>query len=490
MEWFFYNLSVLLANFQPLFSSSLYIWFVLLVVSFMVRSDKLGVTSGIRALKLDPMCYTNMLNFFHNKSWNVKDVQRTWARCVAAQYPILDVNGKCLLVGDATQQEHHGKKMIGVKKYPKSHDKLNNEYIHGRFWGNIGVLCSNLQTCFCVPLQASIQGGVSKTAEWEGGSPERADSHVVQVIRNGGEVADNLGRPCIIALDRLFHTKPLYKALDEINKNCKLDIDCDLLTVVTRAKMNCVAYQLPPPKQPGQKGRPRKKGDKVVLSELFKSDGLFTKATVKMYGRREKIQYYCTDLLWGPGLWKLLRFVLVKRADGSNAIFVCTDTTLDPVTIVGIYSLRFKVEIQFRSGKQTLGTYFAKFWSKVMPPLNRFKKKGDPDPLESVTDPEDREALLDSLDAVEKFAALANIGQGLLQGMALDEKFAMKVNSKIWHRTKRHQTVVSEATVRTYLQQNFEDLLQEGSPIPSTVKAIIQRGRDWSERRTSGRKPA
>jgi hypothetical protein len=36
------------------------------------------------------------------------------------------------------------------------------------------------------------------------------------------------------------------------------------------------------------------------------------------------IEYLCMDLLWGKGIYELLRFVLVKSR-GKHVILVCTD---------------------------------------------------------------------------------------------------------------------------------------------------------------------
>jgi len=68
---------------------------------------------------------------------------------------------------------------------------------------------------------------------------------------------------------------------------CQLNVpDSARLKIVTKAKQNCVAYK-PPVRKTGR-GRPPKKGKKVVLRELFSSDSSrFTKAELKLYGKRQ-----------------------------------------------------------------------------------------------------------------------------------------------------------------------------------------------------------
>jgi len=42
-------------------------WFVVLVLGFMVRGDKRGVTSAVAALGLKPRLYHTMLHFFRSR---------------------------------------------------------------------------------------------------------------------------------------------------------------------------------------------------------------------------------------------------------------------------------------------------------------------------------------------------------------------------------------------------------------------------------------
>ena len=43
-------------------------WFVTITLGLMLRSDKLGVTSVIRDLALNPECYGSMIHFFRASS--------------------------------------------------------------------------------------------------------------------------------------------------------------------------------------------------------------------------------------------------------------------------------------------------------------------------------------------------------------------------------------------------------------------------------------
>ena len=65
--------------------------------------------------------------------------------------------------------------------------------------------------------------------------------------------------------------------------------------------MSFVAYT--EPGKYSETGRPREKGKKINLKDIFneKKDE-FIETTMMLYGKEEKIKYLCVDLLWGKTL--------------------------------------------------------------------------------------------------------------------------------------------------------------------------------------------
>ncbi len=65
-----------LCHFESCFSrKASFRWFVTITVGFMLRSDKLGVTSVIRDLALSPGCYASMIHFFRADSWSLENMR-------------------------------------------------------------------------------------------------------------------------------------------------------------------------------------------------------------------------------------------------------------------------------------------------------------------------------------------------------------------------------------------------------------------------------
>lgn len=207
--------------------------------------------------------------------------------------------------------------MPGVKKlFQESENSSKPAYIFGHMYGGGAADIYREEQYFALPLDLNIQDGLAETSQWTQGDSVRSDSHVVQMIRNGYEAASSLGSSYMV-LDRYFLTVPALEELDRLNQ------EKPLLQIITRAKTSCVAYELPPISATPRRGRPRKKGNSVKLNTLFQSrSSEFTKAEAMMYGKKEKVEYLCLDLLWGTKLYKKLRFVLVRSNRGNAFLSV------------------------------------------------------------------------------------------------------------------------------------------------------------------------
>ena len=149
---------------------------------------------------------------------------------------------------------------------------------------------------------------------------------------------------------------------------------------------------------------------------------------VELYGKRGSIRYYYVDLLWGQKLYQKLRFVLVEM-NGIQSILASTSLDLEPLSIIRLYSYRFRIECTFRELKQQIGAFCYRFWSKHMPKLNYYQKKGEATPLEHVEDEKSQEKVLETVRVIEMHVALSCIAMGgsILQSLSI--LFIGKVSS-------------------------------------------------------------
>jgi len=153
-----------------------------------------------------------------------------------------------------------------------------------------------------------------------------------------------------VLADHLYNGRSvLHAVLSEVDNLC----------IITRGRPDAALYELPPPRRPGQRGRPRVKGDRLLTPEQWAATHPeeFRTITVNMYGSDVTVQV--ASLLGMayrslPG--RLVRYVIVRDPDGiyRTDYFLCTDTELDEAEVLAAYSRRWPLERTFQDCKQKL----------------------------------------------------------------------------------------------------------------------------------------
>ncbi len=247
-----------------------------------------------------------------------------------------------------------------------------------------------------------------------------------------------------LLLDRYFLSVPALKRLRELTVGKTVSVE-----IATKAKRNCTAFEKPSFRKPG-KGRPPRKGKSIRLKDLFESrKEQFREAEMMLYGKKEKLRCYSIDLLWRQKLYQELCFVLVEY-NGTQSILAGTCLELDPLSMIRLYSYRFRSECTFRELKQQTGAFCYHFWSKHMLRLNYYRKKTEPSPLEQVKSDHARRKILQTVRVVEMHMALSCTAMGTVQCLSLRTEGKLCTEQIHYQRTPS-KGKVSEGAMMHYL---------------------------------------
>ena len=422
-------------------------WFITITIGLMLRSDKLGVTSVIRDLALSPDCYDSMIHFFRASSCSLDSIRSCWFSAVRQYAPLYKEGNLYILVGDGVKQSKEGRRMPGVKKlFQESENSAKPEYIHGHMFGGLGILAGNVRSWACIPLSIRLHDGLQAATEWKDAAVS-SSSHVIQMVEDAYQAALTFG-DSLLLMDRYFLTVPALERLQSLNSSGDIRME-----IVTKAKKSAVAYEKPGPRK-SRRGRPPRKGAAVHLKEAFLSrKEEFQDAEIELYGRKESIRYLCLDLLWGQKLYQQLRFVLVEM-NGIQSILVSTSLELEPLSVIRLYSYRFRIECTFRELKQQTGAFCYHFWSKHMPKLSYYQKKEEASPLEKVVEEKEHSNILKTVRAIEVHMVLSCAAMGILQSLSILMSGEFSPGQFRYQRTPSKGRV-SEAALMAYMRKYF-----------------------------------
>jgi hypothetical protein len=428
---------------------------VLILVGFSIRPECAGVTSFIRAVCLEPGLYKGFLHFFNcSTALDLTFLTKQWHRLVHRMFPVLQVGGYDVYAADGLKVAKEGKKMPGVKKlHQSSENNSKAAYIMGHSFQALALLVRTADGhAAAVPLTSRIHEGLV----WFPGDRRSLLDKLAAMFL---ETVSRGERPGLLVADAYYASGKVIRPLLEEGHH-----------LLTRVRKNAVAYREAALPKTARRGRPKKYGPKVQLRDYFDRRETFTPTLSPVYGETETTIFYRTEvLLWRP-IGRLVRFVWVIHPTRGNIILMCTDGSIDPLTMIQTYGYRFKIEVGFRSAIHGIGTYAYHFWMKAMKPIRRREGKQY---LHKKSDAY-RDAVKRKMEAYHRFVQLGCIAQGLLQYLSLLYEKEVWGQFRSWLRTMKTDNPPSELVVSYALRSSLFEFLVNSSPDHELQKMIAE----------------
>jgi hypothetical protein len=433
-------------------------WLLLVLVGFSVREDLLGVTSVVRSLGLQPLCYDRILDFFHSTALDLARLTRIWTATVLKMHPgLLRCNGRVVLVGDGIKVAKSGKKMPAVKKlHQSSESNSKRSWIMGHSCQAVSILARGLSSVVAIPLAARIHEGL------------------VFSNRDKRTLLDKM----VVLVESLALAVPFYFVGDAYyaSKKVALPFLAAGNHLVTRVRNNAVAYFPPQVPQRRKRGRPKIYGEKIALRTLFDNVAAMETIPSPVYGERGvKLRLRSVDLLWRP-VAVLVRFVAVEHPTRGKCLLMSTDLGLAPADIMCLYGYRFKIEVAFKHSLHVIGAFLYHFWMTSMEPAGR--KSGNQHLHRKSA--KYRDAVRRKMAAYHRFMQIGLIAQGIMLALATTSHKLVWRHFGSWLRTRRPGVCPSERVVATALRNSLPDFLADDSCAPDLTIFLRER-MDWSQ---------
>jgi hypothetical protein len=439
---------------RPAFSRQRsFLWFVTAVAGLTVRTELLGVTSIVRALKLKPRFYNQLRENFHSSAVKLDRLCALWTQAVLRLFPQpLRVKGRWVLVGDGIKIPKCGKKMPGVKLlHQQSDSNTKPEFIMGHSLQAVSLLVQAAHSTFAVPLAARIHEGLV----WSNRDRRTLLDKMIALLAIVG-----INDPFYFVADAYYCARKIIKGLLDQNNH-----------LVSRVKSNAVAYVPHAHCGPRKRGRPRLYGTKLKLNSLFKDPKTMPSAASPVYGEHNvTIRYRVCDLLWRPA-GRLVRFVAVVHPSRGACLLMCTDLTLSAIDIIRLYGLRFKIEFSFKQAVRVIGSFAYHFWMLDMKPLRR----GNGNQHLHRESLDYRNAIKRKIHAYHVFIQAGIVCQGLLQYLSVAFPALVWNSFGSWLRTIRPGIPPSELVVANALRQTLPEFLLNNHQRDFIEKFILER---------------
>jgi hypothetical protein len=352
----------LLAPFAPLFSKRVFEHVRVLLAGTILAPGRRTVSSALRAMGLDQhRQFHRYHRVLSRAAWSSREASRVLLRSLMETFV---PEGPLVLGVDETLERRQGKKIAAKGIY---RDPVRSSHSHF-------VKASGLRWV-CVSLLAEIPWArrvwalpfLCVLAHSERYAKEYGKRHKLLT-----EWAFQL----LLLVRRWCPEREIVAVADGGYASLKLLDRCRRLskpiTFITRLRLDAALYEPPPPRCPGQIGRPRIKGERLPNLSVFAEDPDTEWVPITLcgwYGAHQRVvEVVSSTAIWySTGLPAVpLRWVLIRdpQEEFETQALLCTNPDADPERIISWFVRRWQMEATFQEVRQRLGFETQRHWSE------------------------------------------------------------------------------------------------------------------------------
>jgi DDE superfamily endonuclease len=356
--------------FAPHFSNLVWQQALVLVVGALLAPGRRTVTAILRVMGLsDERQFQAFHRVLNRAVWSSWALSRTLLRLLVETFV---PSGPVLCGLDATLERRRGKQIKAKGIY---HDPVRSSRSHfvkssGLRWLSLMLLAPIpwAQRTWALPFLTCL---APSERYYQG----RARAH---------KKLTDWGRQMVMQLRRWLPKRTLVIVADSgfaaISWLYGLTQLPGQLCVIVRFRLDAALYEPAPPRPPGQRGRPRKKGARLptLVQVAANKKTKWQRVTIPdWYGAgRRRVEIVSSTAVWFHGGQPPLpiRWVLIRDPKGKftpalagsareTQALLCTDRTIAPRQIIKWFVLRWQLEVTYREVREHLGVETQRQWS-------------------------------------------------------------------------------------------------------------------------------
>lgn len=352
----------LIVEFQPLFSKSVWKNAQTLLLGAILALGKRTVTACLRVMgQSDDQHFQNYHRVLNRAQWSALTASRLLLRLLVSTFA---PTGELVLGLDDTIERRRGAKIKAKGIY---RDPVRSSHSHfvkasGLRWLSCMLLAS-------VPWAGAVWGLPFLTAlcpseryyAEQGRAHQKLTERAWQVMALVARWLPERALVCVT--DSSFAVLVL---LDQVRR-------LQNVSLITRLRLDAQLYDFAPERQPGQKGRPRRRGARRPSPEQRLADPKtkWEKLEVENWygGGPRAVEVYSETCLWGTTgkPYVPVRWVLVRDPWGEfePCAFLSTELTHQPRQMLTWFVRRWRLEVTFEEAREHLGMETQRQWSDL-----------------------------------------------------------------------------------------------------------------------------